>query len=306
MAQIGTDHGHAAGKWKAIQTNPDVEAVAIWETDQAAEALADPSVVAIAVEPRNHLSLAVAEAAIAAGKHIWFDKPAGDDFAKFARLLDQAAERGLQVQMGYMFRYNPAFATVAEWARSGMLGDLFAVRAHMSTSVDLAERTPAEPPSGRDSVRPGRPHDRPDRVVTRSADTRFEHPAERRHAGAANVRRQHAGQLRVRVGAGQSGDRGRGAAADGAPLRSVRHARQCHPRAVRPVAHHPPDPGRGVGRYPAGETIIELPLVTRQEFYERELAAFVRVLRGEQPADRPAAHELLVQETLLRATGSLA
>ena len=74
--------------------------------------------VAIAVEPRNHLSLAVAEAAIAAGKHIWFDKPAGDNFESFARMLDQAVERGLQVQMGYMFRYSPAFATVAEWARS--------------------------------------------------------------------------------------------------------------------------------------------------------------------------------------------
>ena len=45
--------------------------------------------------------------------------------------------------------------------------------------------------------------------------------------------------------------------------------------------------------------------MSRQEFYERELAAFVRVLRGEHAPDRPVAHERLVQETLLRATGRL-
>jgi predicted dehydrogenase len=76
----------------------------------------------------------------------------------------------------------------------------------------------------------------------------------------------------------------------------------------------PFDPSRSIrltlraasAEYPAGETVIPLPPVSRQEFYERELAAFVRVVRGEQVADRPAAHELLVQETLLRATGALA
>jgi hypothetical protein len=39
--------------------------------------------------------------------------------------------------------------------------------------------------------------------------------------------------------------------------------------------------------------------------YERELVAFLAVVRGEQTPDRPLAHELLVQETLLRATGRI-
>ena len=37
--------------------------------------------------------------------------------------------------MGYMFRYNDGFARIAEWARSGYLGNVFSVRAHMSTNV---------------------------------------------------------------------------------------------------------------------------------------------------------------------------
>ena len=60
------------------------------------------------------------------------------------------------------------------------------------------------------------------------------------------------------------------------------------------------------GEYAAGEQIIKLPTVTRQQMYERELVAFLAVLRGAQPPDRSPEHELLVQETLLRATGRIA
>jgi len=59
------------------------------------------------------------------------------------------------------------------------------------------------------------------------------------------------------------------------------------------------------GGYDKGVTMLEVPHQTRQEMYELELAAFVRVLKGEQPPDRTAEHEMLVQETLLRATGGI-
>jgi len=57
--------------------------------------------------------------------------------------------------------------------------------------------------------------------------------------------------------------------------------------------------------YGAGENVFELPEVPRQHLYERELTAFVAVVRGDQPPDRSPEHELLVQETLLRATRRL-
>jgi DNA-directed RNA polymerase specialized sigma24 family protein len=44
---------------------------------------------------------------------------------------------------------------------------------------------------------------------------------------------------------------------------------------------------------------------TRQELYELELRAFVATFRGQKSPDRPLDHELLVQETLLRATGRI-
>ena len=155
MAQIGTGHGHAAGKMRSMGSSPDVEVAGICEPDDeerrraegdpaygglhwyetAEEMLNDDSIVAVASEGRNSQSLDQTEQIVAAGKHVWYDKPAGDDYGQWERVLDKAREQGLHVQMGYMLRYHPVFAQVMEWARSGFLGDVFSVRAHMSTSV---------------------------------------------------------------------------------------------------------------------------------------------------------------------------
>ncbi|MEZ4663741.1 MAG: Gfo/Idh/MocA family oxidoreductase [Caldilineaceae bacterium] len=154
MAQYGTGHGHAIGKLVSMQTNPNVEVVGLFEPDAARrthlaatqpalanvrwfesidELLADPTIVAIASEGFNHESLAFTEQIVAAGKHVWYDKPAGDDWAHWQRVVQMAQERQLRIQMGYMFRYHNGFKQIAEWAHSGLLGQLFSVRAHMST-----------------------------------------------------------------------------------------------------------------------------------------------------------------------------
>jgi predicted dehydrogenase len=58
--------------------------------------------------------------------------------------------------------------------------------------------------------------------------------------------------------------------------------------------------------FPGGEQHVPVPVQSRQALYEAELAAFLDAVRGIRPPDRPLAHELLVQETLLRATGGIA
>jgi len=55
-----------------------------------------------------------------------------------------------------------------------------------------------------------------------------------------------------------------------------------------------------------GEQTVHIPPQDRQVLYERELVAFLAAIGGKQPPDRDHAHELLVQETLLRATGGIA
>jgi predicted dehydrogenase len=155
VAQIGTKHGHAAGKMAAMLKNPHVDVAGCFEPDpaqrarvegtpsyagvhwydSAEELLGDESIVMVAAESYNLDNLNDCSAIIAAGKHCWFDKPAGDDWGQYQQTAALAQEKGLHIQMGYMLRYNSSWQQVADWARSGFLGQIVKVRANMSTSM---------------------------------------------------------------------------------------------------------------------------------------------------------------------------
>ena len=63
--------------------------------------------------------------------------------------------------------------------------------------------------------------------------------------------------------------------------------------------------GEGSGERPAGAQWVPVRVQSRLELYGLELQAFVATLRGKRPPDRPPNHEMLVQETLLRLTGRI-
>jgi predicted dehydrogenase len=56
------------------------------------------------------------------------------------RILDAATQKKLIVQMGYMFRYNPAVVLLREFLKNGWLGEVFEVHAVMSKTIGAAER----------------------------------------------------------------------------------------------------------------------------------------------------------------------
>ena len=87
------------------------------------------------VETRVGDLLDNAEACVAAGKHVHLDKPAGESLPQFRRILDAAAKKKLLVQMGYMYRYNPAVVLLREFLKKGWLGEVFEVHAVMSKVV---------------------------------------------------------------------------------------------------------------------------------------------------------------------------
>src|SRR5262249_54435510 len=68
------------------------------------------------------------------------DKPPGDSLPRLKRLLDAAARKGLLVQMGYMYRYNPAVVLLRDFLRKGWLGEVFEAHAVMSKVVAADER----------------------------------------------------------------------------------------------------------------------------------------------------------------------
>ena len=150
FAQYGISHGHAAGKASVIKSD-DVDFAGVYErssrytrTNQAYEGvhwfssaeemLEDETIVAVAAQGRVSENLEFARAALERGKHVWLDKPAGDDLEAFRAVLDIAREKGLCIQLGYMFRYNAGFQFLIDWANSGKLGDIFSIRGRISSS----------------------------------------------------------------------------------------------------------------------------------------------------------------------------
>ncbi len=158
IGQIGVGHAHAS-KLGIYRQSPDYEVVGIVEPDaelrQRAETQAPykdlqwmtreqllntPGLQAVLVETRVRDSLDAAEACVAAGKHVHLDKPAGESLSQYGRILAAAAEQKLLVQMGYMFRFNPAVVLLRDVIKKGWLGELFEVHTVMSRVIDPPAR----------------------------------------------------------------------------------------------------------------------------------------------------------------------
>lgn len=66
---------------------------------------------------------------IDAGKHIRMDKPASGTLDEYKYLLDSAKKKNLVVQLGYMYRYNPAVLKCMEHIKNGDLGEIYSINA---------------------------------------------------------------------------------------------------------------------------------------------------------------------------------
>jgi predicted dehydrogenase len=157
MVQYGIAHAHASGKVDAMKRNSNVDFCGIFESDDKVrekysnikdvhwfkskeEMLDDDSIIGVAVEGEVKDNLKFAREAIEHGKHVWLDKPAGNDMDEFHRILLMAKEKELLVQLGYMFRYNPGFQLIFDMLKHGNLGKLFSVRGRMSTNIPVDRR----------------------------------------------------------------------------------------------------------------------------------------------------------------------
>lgn len=329
MAQYGVKHGHAAGKARAMLTNPEVTLVGVYEPDGtaqlAAEAsqayadcrwlpdvdaiLSDPTIIAVAIEGGNSESLTMAAQAVAAGKHVWCDKPAGDDWPGFQRLMADGTAAGLLVQLGYMFRYHAGFRQIADWVKSGRLGDVFSVHAHMSTWLPFTATGVTT--TAREHIaahRGGIFYDlgghmldqvvwllgRPERVSAfLRNDASPALPSFRDNT--LGVFEFGQAMAMVDIAAMEARPSARRFEVYGAAGSAIMEPFEPAPRLYLHME-------AADGAFPSGRSEVTLPEQQRQSLYDRELAAFVATICGRQPPDRSPEHELLVQETLLRAS----
>jgi len=154
IGQIGVCHEHAPGKMTTLRLRPDIfEIVGVvddratshtprftgdmkiydglkWLTDE--ELLQTPGLQAVTVEVPNLELVSTAIRCLEHGLAIHMDKPAGDDLARYGKLLDGCQAKHLPFQMGYMFRGNPAVQWTINAVRQGWLGEVFEIQASMS------------------------------------------------------------------------------------------------------------------------------------------------------------------------------
>lgn len=156
--QIGTGHAHA-NKLEVYAESDEWEVVGIVEEDPGLldaaknsplygrfpfltleEGLKIPDLKVVGVETEVRDLLRYARAAVDNGCNVHLDKPAGASLPEYRGLLNVADAKGLVVQMGYMYRFNPAVQLLHRMLAAGWLGEIFETHAVMSKVIPPRDR----------------------------------------------------------------------------------------------------------------------------------------------------------------------
>jgi predicted dehydrogenase len=316
---LRTSHSHAPAKVQILRSSPDWELVAVAEPDpqlrakrereelyagvrfvSEQELLGDSSIQAIAVECDPGEGIEYGPKVIRAGKHMHLEKPPSTEMKRFRAMVEEARGKKLLLQAGYIWRFHAGFDKAFEFARQGWLGEVQLFRATINTDVPDDQRRQLAQWKGGMMLELG------------------SHPIDRLVAFWGRPKQVH-NFLRHDT---KSGDK----LADntlavfeyerGMALISST-ARMAHGQQHRSfeligtdgsVVIQPIEPGAKVRlslrtdheQYKAGWQDVAFP---PQERYVGDLRALAHSIRTGEPLKYSYDHELLVQETLLKACG---
>jgi predicted dehydrogenase len=255
---------------------------------------------AVAVETAVPDLVPTAARCVGAGMHLHLDKPAGASLGAFKAVLDEATRGNLTVQMGYMFRNNPAFGFCFRAVREGWLGDIFELHGVISKLVGAEDRRRLARIAGGTMFELGchlidamvAVMGKPQRVTAHVRRTRPEQDDLADNMLAVFGYPEATCTIRsavVEVEGGRRrqfvvcGDRG---TVDIRPLEP--------PRLLLALA----EPRAGFTR---GYQEVVLPPMPGR--YDDQLLELAQIIRGERESDYPPSHDLAVHETVLLASG---
>ena len=323
IGQIGVGHEHASGNIETLlrlteyyevmgvveEDNPRWRSATAYEgvarmTED--ELLATPGLEAVAVETNMPELVPTALRCMERGLHMHLDKPGGQTMEPFRRLIEGCRERSLALQMGYMYRTNPAINFCFRAVREGWLGDVFQVDAVMSRyDNDTYREFLADYPGGAMYNFGSHLIDlvvailgRPENVVPFQKATRgdglhdnglavLEYPRATATVRAAIVEADGMMHRRLVV----CGTKG---TAEVCPLEYPGRYRE-EPLHVRLTLRE------DTPEYPAGTHMVDVGVMNGR--YDDQLIELARVIRGEIEDPYTYEHDLTVQETLLAAAG---
>jgi myo-inositol 2-dehydrogenase/D-chiro-inositol 1-dehydrogenase len=97
-------------------------------TNDPADILEDPAIDAVIIGSSTDSHAPLIEAAAAAGKQIFCEKPIALDLETTDRAIEAAARAGVRLQIGFQRRFDKAYAKVSQMIDRGELGRIEAVR----------------------------------------------------------------------------------------------------------------------------------------------------------------------------------
>jgi predicted dehydrogenase len=320
VGQIGVGHAHASGKMAGFRkladeyevvgiVEPDPKLRAAWENHPIyrgltwmteEQLLQTKGLQAVAVETAVGGLVPTATRCVAAGMHLHLDKPGGESIRAFRGMLDDARRQHLAVQMGYMFRNNPAFQFCFRAVREGWLGQVFELHGVMGKMLPPAARRPLLPYRGGTMFELGchlidplvAVLGRPEKVTPYNRRTRpqtddlydnqlavFEYPKATATIRASVVEVDGESRRQFVI----CGDEG------------TLDIRPLEPPKLR-LALARPRPG-----FRSGYQEVELPPMPGR--YDDQLRELAQIIRGEKEHPYPPEHDLAVQEAVLLASG---
>ena len=331
IGQIGTGHEHASGKMSTFRKLSDhYEVVGIvepdpglrkrheknstykgltWMTEEELLATKGLQAVAVEVSSADDRIMDITGRCIDAGMHVHLDKPGGESFSKFKKVLDEAGRRKLTVQLGYMYRNNPAVQFCQHAVREGWLGQVFEVDCVMNRPHSVSYRKYlGEFRGGTMFIFACHLIDlvvslmgKPDRIVSYQKQTRtdvgmemcdnglavFEYPRTTVTVRTASLEVEGYKRRQLVV----CGDEG---TVDLRPLETfgMRPPRQLKLQLAL---------SKGRDSYKKGYQEVSFPQPPGR--YDFQLIELAQIIRGEIENPSPLEHELLVQQCLLEACG---
>ena len=327
IAQLGVTHEHASGKVEAARRLTDhFQVVGVVDDSDSKTArqnstinfgpyqgltrlteealLNSPDLDAVFVEKTNDDLPESALRCAERGFHMHMDKPGGQSMAPFEKIVALCRQKGLVLQMGYMYRTNPGLQLCRKALREGWMGDVFEIdmtmnrfdnnnyRAYISTFkggamynfgghlIDFVVTVLGRP----ERVTPYLKCTRGDGVEDNTLAI-LEYPHANACVHTAITDADGIPHRRVIV-------RGTRGTFELFPTESIPYT---EPMKIRFTFAEPNL------EYAQGTHHIELPPMNTR--YDEQLIEFARIVRGEIENPYPYEHELLVQEVLLAASG---
>ena len=329
IGQIGIGHNHASEKMSAFRRLTDCyEVVGVVEPDELwwqqrgnfkeyqgiprlteEELFATPGLEAVAVETDGFELLETARKCVDRNLHIHMDKPGGEKLEPFRELLNEFRRKHLTIQLGYMYRNNPAIQYCFNAVKKGWLGEIFEVHAVMNRydgNNENYRRWLAQFRGGAVYIFAGHLIDlvvallgRPLRVTPYLTKTRNDNL----YDTGVTVLEYPRAVATVRTGVtevdGMKHRRlivcGTKGSIEICPLEQPADRYRLDPLHLRLTLLE------GNEEFEAGTHIVDVGVMNGR--YDNQLIELAKIIRGEMENPYPVNHELIVQESLLRASG---